>query len=97
VHAVADAEDVRIAVAAARWQEIDGALARQGVDPLRLPLPRLLNLIWLWVAERMDAEHLDEWDRELNASIRRVSSDKVSQAEVDEEMDLFQQAQGVLR
>jgi hypothetical protein len=45
----------------------------------------------------MDAEHLDEWDRELNASIRRVSSDKVSQAEVDEEMDLFQQAQGVLR
>jgi hypothetical protein len=34
---------------------------------------------------------------DLNATVRRVGSDKVSQAEVDDEMVLFQQAQGILR
>jgi len=49
--------------------------------------------------ERLDPDKYtpDQWLEELNAPVRRGSSDKVSQAEVDDEMALFRQAQGVLR
>jgi len=77
------------------WHEIDGACARAGVDPLALPFPRFLNLIYAWACERVQytengRTELDEALFSAEARRDRADSDSVSPEVIAEEMELFQ-------
>lgn len=53
------------------WPDIDGHLAlASGIDPLELPIDRLLNLAWAWAIK--PAEHADDPEREIEAFRRRL-------------------------
>lgn len=74
------------------WWEIDGACARQGFDPLDLPLDRFLSLVYSWFTERLShstKEDAEQAMTELFAPADGVDPDKVTQDVVDEEMALF--------
>src|SRR5690606_112275 len=77
------------------WYEIDGACAREGVDPLALHPRRFLTLVYAWFLDKI--QYADEQDRqmaldELHAPDRRKDPMKVSADVAAEEMELFRQA-----
>lgn len=48
------------------WMTIFGTLVRQGVDVDRLPLGAVLDALYAECASRMDKQHLQDFDRQLN-------------------------------
>lgn len=77
------------------WYEIDGACAREGIDPLDLPVPRLLALVYSWITEHIQYAKEDErakFNDWLWAPPTGRDPDRVSQSVVDEEMSLFNAA-----
>jgi hypothetical protein len=83
-------------VAEVYWAEVDGSLAGQGVDPFDLSPRQFLNYVYTWALERIAPENREQWIADLNA-VPVSEPDNVPQVVVDEEMTLFQQAQGTLR
>lgn len=47
------------------WTRIDGQAALNGVDPLALPLPRLLSLTYAWLTGEADEDELRRFDLRL--------------------------------
>ena len=43
----------------------DGWAASRSVDPLALPLDRMMSLIYWWCARGMDEKHLQQFDARL--------------------------------
>jgi len=91
-----------IGIADDYWSEIDGACAREGVDPLGLPFTRFLNLVYSWVCERVQysedgREQLDEMLFGLDPLRDGVEPDNVAPEVVDEEMALFRAASQTLQ
>lgn len=77
------------------WREIDGSCARQGFDPLSLPINRFFNLVYSWVMDRMQGakeEDRRSFDEYLWSPPEGRDPDKVSVDVVQEEMSLFHQA-----
>jgi hypothetical protein len=55
----------RLVVAAANdWALFDGDHAGRGVDPLRLPFARFLNLIYAWYMERVEDKERFKYELE---------------------------------
>jgi hypothetical protein len=50
-----------LAAAAQNWTLIDGSAALRGGDPGSLPLDRLCNLTWTYLAEHMEEERWNQW------------------------------------
>jgi hypothetical protein len=80
-----------LGIAALHWRAIDGACAREGVDPLDLPLSRFLSLILSWTQEHTKPEDWDMVEAEIFAPLvfDRRDPDNVSQSVVENEMELF--------
>lgn len=78
-------------IAALHWRAIDGACARQGVDPLGLPFARFLSLVLDWTKEHTDPKDWDMVESEIFSplALGRRDPDNVSQSVVDDEMMLF--------
>lgn len=76
-----------IHLAVTRWAEFHGTvLLRTGHDPLELPLPSLLHLIYAWGVEGATAKDTARFDQQLNAP--PVSADLQDRAEwSDDETD----------
>lgn len=55
-----------LASVAVMWMTVFGALVRQGVDVGRLPLGAVLDAMYSELASRMDKQHLQDFDRQLN-------------------------------
>ncbi|UOK18347.1 tail assembly chaperone [Arthrobacter phage BruhMoment] len=49
------------------WALIDGSLPQ--VDLLSLPVHRILNIVYVWMAERMDTEARQKWETELDSPL----------------------------
>jgi hypothetical protein len=91
-----------VAIADECWNEIDGACARTGVDPLRLPFDRFLRLVYAWVMERIQYDpntrtDIDELLFGVESPLNRVTPDSVAPEVVDEEMALFRAASATLQ
>ena len=77
------------------WHDIDGACAREGVDPFSLPFDRFLNLVYAWAVERL--QNVENGRAEFDAALFDASKDRrfanrgdnVSQEVIDEEWELF--------
>jgi hypothetical protein len=79
--------------AAANWWEFDGSFAREGVDPLELPLGRLLSTIYAWFTRGIsDADELQKFNAELVAPLRGGDPDRVSDRVAEQELELFEKA-----
>jgi hypothetical protein len=83
------------------WNEIDGACARVGVDPLALPFDRFLRAVYSWAVEHtVDSENgkeaLDEALFGTDAQRLGREPDNVAPEVVDEEMALFRSASATL-
>lgn len=81
-----------IGVAGQFWREIDGACARQGFDPIDLPIDRFLNMVYTWYTDRL--AHVEAKDRDaamllLFQPVGGYDPDAVTQDVVDEEMSMF--------
>jgi hypothetical protein len=84
------------------WNEIDGACARYGVDPLALPFPRFLRLVYAWVIEKVEnsedgREEVEEALFGIDAMRLGREPDNVAPEVVDEEMALFHAASAILK
>lgn len=55
-----------LASVAGVWMTIFGALVRQGLDVQRLPLGAVIDAMYSECAARMDKQHLQDFDRQLN-------------------------------
>lgn len=54
------------AVATSNWTQIDGYYSGKGVDVLRLPFSRFLNVIYVWATSNQSQEDADKWVAKLN-------------------------------
>jgi hypothetical protein len=63
-------------LASRHWWQIDGACARQGVDPARLPPRRFLNLVYSIFIENLDEEKRSEFERVLFAPVPGSDPDR---------------------
>lgn len=60
----------RLAITATgNWTRIDGQFTGQGIDLLRLPFSRFLNVVEYWALERMSSEDAEQWLAELDAPL----------------------------
>lgn len=80
------------ATAAGNWVLIDGTYSGQGVNILRLPFHRFLNVIYAWCSERLTQEDRERWLVELETPLpnQRIRNDEdEAQAEIDQLKNLM--------
>ena len=78
--------------AAVNWVSIDGTYSGQGVNILRLPFHRFLNVIYAWCAERVSEDDRERWLVELETPLpdqRGHSEEAEAQAELDQLKNLM--------
>jgi hypothetical protein len=63
-------EAVRLAqICIGNWRWLDGHFTAQGINLLSLPLHRLLNVIFVWAAERKPSDEVQAWIDSLTAPL----------------------------
>lgn len=77
-----------LATAAGGWEILDGEAALKGVDPIRLPFHRFLNLIYYWAIRSMNEEKRAEFDT-LLLQPPKSRAEKPSQMEAEDEGAAF--------
>ena len=75
-------------LAGENWYQIDGACARQGVDPARVGFRRFPALVYSMMVENLGGKERREFDEALFEQ-RPADPDDVDQSVVDDEMKLF--------
>lgn len=56
-------EAVRLSqIAIGNWKRLDGYYQAQGVNLLRLPIYTILNIVFVWAAERIPNDQVAAWE-----------------------------------
>lgn len=70
------------------WARIDGSFPQ--VDLLSLPSRRILNIVYVWLLERMDSEAGQAWTEQLNAPLPGEGMDAAAD-DFDDSFDQIRQ------
>ncbi|HCB59100.1 MAG TPA: hypothetical protein DEP82_14590 [Arthrobacter bacterium] len=80
-------EAVRLAqITIGNWKRLDGHYQAQGIDLLHFPLYTLLNVIFVWAAERIASDKVTEWENGLTAPLPGETAEDAA-ADFDDSFD----------
>lgn len=79
-----------IAIARKHWATFDGLLASQGLDPMFIPIDRMLNVVYWWATRNATEEaDIDKFDRHLWMPPKGVAPPKGSPWSAEAETAAF--------
>lgn len=85
-------------LAVKRWPEFHGTmLLRTGREPLNLPLPHLLDVIYAWWVEGGEEKEIAKFNQQLNAPPPSADLEDREEWSDDETDDSFSRALGAMR
>ena len=80
-----------------RWPEFHGGCLLRGLDPLTLPLPSLLNVIYAWWTNGATTKEAAKFNADLWAPPAHLDPDETPGWSDEETLDAFSGTLAILR